>query len=257
MSVFKNYSAYYDLLYQDKDYNGEVEYIEKLVKKHADNPKNVLELGCGTGKHAALLAEKGYNVLGVDLSSTMLEIAESRKALLNSDIANRLEFNLGNVQNVEFNRKFDVILSLFHVSSYQTTNEELQNYFLTAEKHLEPKGIFVFDSWYGPAVLTEKPEKRTKVFENTLLKIARTAQPVLYPNENTVDVNYDVVIEDKTTSKVEKIAETHKMRYLFLPEAKIMLENAGLSLIDSEEWITGKELGFNSWSSCFIAGKQA
>ncbi len=246
MNVFENYSAYYDLLYRDKDYNKEIEYIENLIYRFTDKPKTILELGCGTGKHAEILAKKGFEVYGVDFSRTMLEIAKKRNSA-------GTKFINGNVQNINLDKKFDLVLSLFHVANYQTTNEELQNYFLTASKHLKPGGIFIFDSWYGPAVLTEKPQKREKTIENNTLKLSRTAHPELYPNENIVEINYEILVEEKISKKKEKINEKHIMRYLFLPEIKMMLEIAGLNLIHCEQWLTGGQLSINTWNSCFIA----
>ncbi len=63
--VFENYSQYYDLLYQDKDYIAESEFIHSLIQKFANNAKTVLDLGCGTGRHDILLSQQGYDVTGV------------------------------------------------------------------------------------------------------------------------------------------------------------------------------------------------
>ena len=73
------YSQYYDLLYSDKDYIGEVDYIDNLIKLHNKNVKTLLDMGCGTGKHAELFYEKGYKVHGIDLSEDMLKIANQRR----------------------------------------------------------------------------------------------------------------------------------------------------------------------------------
>lgn len=73
------YSKYYDLLYSDKDYTKEVEYIDSLIKGQNSKTKTLLDMGCGTGKHAELFCDKGYTVSQVDLSEDMLKIAETRK----------------------------------------------------------------------------------------------------------------------------------------------------------------------------------
>ena len=79
MATFGNYSRYYNLLYKDKDYNGEVGFIHKLIQKYSPDAQNILDLGCGTGRHDALLAEKGYAMTGVDMSEEMLLIASSQQ----------------------------------------------------------------------------------------------------------------------------------------------------------------------------------
>jgi len=59
MKVFENYARYYDLLYHDKDYNAEAKFVHQLLQIHAPETRSILELGCGTGSHAVLLAELG------------------------------------------------------------------------------------------------------------------------------------------------------------------------------------------------------
>ena len=67
MSCFKHYSNYYDLIYSDKNYSTEVNYVESLFQNKT-RCKNILEFGFGTGIHANLLAEKNYIVHGIDSS---------------------------------------------------------------------------------------------------------------------------------------------------------------------------------------------
>ena len=191
MNQFGNlYSQYYDLLYSDKDYHGEAEYIDSLIKNSSKNTKAILDMGCGTGKHASLLCDKGYSVHGIDLSEDMLKIAETRRI----DREEQLSFSHSNIQELDFKKKFDVVVSLFHVMSYQNSNEELIKAFEVAKNHLDDDGVFIFDFWYGPAVLTDLPITRVKRLENENIKVTRLGEPVLYAQENIVDVIYDVFI---------------------------------------------------------------
>jgi SAM-dependent methyltransferase len=256
MSVFGNYARYYDLLYRDKDYVGEAQCIHRLIQTHAPNAQSILELGCGTGNHAVLLAKKGYKIHGVDFSAQMLQKADSRLSLLPPELASRLEFTHGDIRQVRVNQTFDVVLSLFHVISYQTTNEDLLAAFATAKDHLKPGGIFIFDVWYGPAVLTERPTVRVKRLENEEIFVTRIAEPVIHPNENLVDVNYQVFIRDKSNGAIEEVQETHCMRYLFQPELDLFLNQSKFKVIDYNEWITGNKSGFNTWGVYFVAGVQ-
>ena len=245
MNVFKNYSKYYDLLYKDKDYNLEALYIIDLLKKYSPNARSLLELGCGTGKHANILADNGYSVLGIDISMTMLNKA---KKFSKSGV----NFEFGDVRKFRANRKFDAVISLFHVASYQTTNDDLLNYFKTAKAHLDREGIFIFDCWYGPAVLSQKPQKRIKELEDDNIKVKRSAIPEIYLQRNVVDVNYIIKIQDKKTGNEENIKETHSMRYLFTPEIELFIKIADFKLIDSHEWLSGKIPSDGTWSVSFI-----
>ncbi|MBC7962588.1 MAG: class I SAM-dependent methyltransferase [Steroidobacteraceae bacterium] len=244
MSVFNEYARYYDLLYRDKDYAGETDYINSLIRSHCPAARTVLNLGCGSGRHDRCLVEMGYVVTGVDLSDEMLAAAR-----LSAGANRALEYQHGDVRSIRLGKTFDVVVSLFHVMSYQQTNEDLKAAFASAGRHLKPGGVFIFDCWYGPGVLTDRPAVRVKELQDDSISVTRIAKPVMHPNENAVDVNYTVFIRDKQTSSVQEIRETHRMRFLFLPEIRQMLADEGFELLASEEWLTGKPLSFESWSA--------
>ena len=246
------YAAYYDLLNAGKDYDGEAAYVHRLLGSPVPGA-TVLELGCGTGLHAAALAARGLEVTGVDRSGTMLEEAQRRMARLPRETASRLSFVHGDAGTYRANRAFDAVISLFHVVSYQTEQSDLEAMLATARAHLGEGGTFLFDSWYGPAVLTDRPERRTKRFENDALEVTRLAEPRMHPNENVVDVEYDITIRDKATGRTQQIRETHRMRYLFVPELEVLLRNAGFALEHYEEWMTGRPADFDTWGVCFVA----
>ncbi len=252
MTTFDNYARYYDLLYKDKDYAAEAHFIDRLIKSHAPAAQELLELGCGTGHHAVLLAAAGYRLHGVDLSEQMLQTACERLARLPPALATNLQFSQGDLRQTRLERTFDVVLSLFHVISYQITTADLQAAFNTARQHLKPGGIFIFDVWYGPAVLTERPAVRVKRLEDDAICVTRIAEPVIHPNENLVDVNYHVFIRDKIDRTVKELHESHRMRYLFKPELELLLEQAGFSTIDCREWMTEREIGVDTWGAYFI-----
>lgn len=253
MTVFGNYSRYYDLLYRDKDYIGEAKFIHRLIQNYAAKAQFILELGCGTGNHAILLAKEGYSIHGIDLSEEMLQQARDRLSQFDPDLASKIKISQGDIRQTRLNQKFDVVLSLFHVISYQTTNEDLLAAFNTVKEHLKSGGVFIFDLWYGPAVLTEHPTVRVKRLENEEILVTRIAEPVIHPNKNLVDVNYQVFIQNKNTDAIEEFQETHRMRYLFQPEINLLLNEIGLKLVSSGEWMTGSESGLNTWGVYFVA----
>ncbi len=253
MKVFANYARYYNLLYRDKDYANEANFVNKLLQSYAPGTESIIELGCGTGAHASLLAEAGYDVYGVDLSADMLEQAQKRSLALPPPLACKLNFSQGDIRTVRIERKFDAAISLFHVFSYQTSNDDLQAAFATAKYHLKPGGLLIFDCWYGPAVLSDRPTVRVKRLEDEEIIVTRIAEPVMDFNENLVDVNYQVFIQSKDSGAVEEIHETHKMRYLFKPEIDLLLNKNDLKLITYGEWMTGNKAGANTWQVFFIA----
>ncbi|HPO61388.1 MAG TPA: class I SAM-dependent methyltransferase, partial [Exilispira sp.] len=166
MSNFQLYSEYYNLFYQDKNYAEEVDYIEKFIKEYSINPQSILDLGCGSGRHDYEFFKKGYQVTGVDLSQSMLELTKDLPG-------NNIEFFHGDVRTIDLKKKFDVVISLFHILSYQQTNDDVIAFFETVKKHLKPEGIFICDCWYGPGVLNDPPVIRIKEFETNYKSILR------------------------------------------------------------------------------------
>jgi len=247
MSAFGVYSKYYDLLYQDKDYEGEARYVDALIKKHLPAARSMLEFGCGTGRYTREFSRLGYAVHGVDLSEDML--AEAGKK--NKDTENA-RFSYGDMRYARLREKYDVVAALFHVLSYQTTNQDVLDALRTVGAHLNPGGIAVLDFWYGPAVLTQRPEARVKEVEDDELKVTRVARPELCPNESVVIVHYNAFIEFKSDARVQKISECHHMRYFFMTELSLMWEAALMECLSAEEWATGRELGTGSWSAVTV-----
>jgi SAM-dependent methyltransferase len=252
MNVFGAYSRYYNLFYKDKDYPGEAVYVHGLIQKHRPGAKSVLDLGCGTGRHDLLLAERGYEVAGVDQSAEMLAVANSHLSTLNPQQAS-LSFHQGDIRTIRLDRTFDVVVSLFHVMSYQSGNDDLRAAFAAAREHLEPDGVFIFDGWYGPAVLTDRPVVRVKRLEDEEISVTRIVEPVMHANDNLVDLHYEVLVRDKASGEVAEVRETHRMRYLFRPEVELLLQESGMILVEAAEWMTGRPLGFDTWGGCFVA----
>ena len=252
MSVFDGYARYYDLLYRDKDYAAEARHVHDIIQKHASGARSILELGCGTATHAIHLAAMGYSIHGVDRSHEMLAAATNGIQKAGPETASLIRLTEGDIREVRLNDRFDVIVALFHVISYLPTNDDLKAALKTAQTHLKPGGIFLFDCWYGPAVLSDPPVVRVKRMEDNTTSVVRIAEPVMHPNENLVDVNYQIFIRKKSCSRIEVLQESHRMRYLFRPEIEWFLNNSELKLVDCFEWITGRQPGLDTWGVCFV-----
>lgn len=250
--IFDAYARYYDLLYADKDYAAESRYVDSHIREQVPEAKRILELGSGTGAHAEHLARMGYTVHGIDLSAEMLGRAAARKAALPTDIARRLRFGAGDVRSARMGETYDAVISLFHVISYQTSDADLTGAFATAAAHLRPGGLFLFDFWYGPAVLAQKPENRVKRLEDGQIRVTRTATPVMHMAENVVDVRYDVVIEIKASGRIENLRETHRMRYLFLPEIARLAAPQTWSEPKAFAWMRRDQPDENTWFGCAL-----
>jgi len=251
MTVFADYSKYYDLLYQDKDYQSESQFMDSLLQTYGNKPQKLLELGSGTGKHACLLANKGYSIVGIDQSSTMLEMA-GRLLAKEPACAKNIRLFEGDVRTFNIAEQFDAVISLFHVLSYQTTNQDVEKMFATAKNHLKPGGIFIFDCWYGPCVLEQKPAVRYKKLENESLRVERIAEPSLDVNAGTVNVHYHLFVQDKPQTTFTKMEEDHLMRYFFLPEIQHYCDKYSMKIELACEWLTRKPLSAQTFGACFV-----
>jgi len=138
--------------------------------------------------------------------------------------------------------------------SYMTTNEDLACAFKTARDHLLPGGLFLFDFWYGPAVLSNPPVVRVKRLADKHMSVTRIAEPEIFTNENCIDVNYEIHISIEDFARETVLNEKHRMRYLFLPEMDFLMSQYGMERIASGEWMTGKTPGSSSWY-VYVIGK--
>jgi SAM-dependent methyltransferase len=255
MSTFDFYAAYYDLLYRDKPYDREVAYVADLIPGGFRAGKRVLELGCGTGGHALELARRDCTVRGIDISESMVGIARSRLATLPAAQRERLRFDRADMRDFRAGEgaSFDVVLSLFHVMSYAATNADQRAAFECARVHLRPGGLFVFDFWYGPAVLSDRPRHASKNVGDDRIGVERSTVPVMLVNENCVDVCFDVRVTARDGSGENSFSERHRMRYLFLPEIEQALNTAGFELLSSQAWMTRQPLDDRTWYGCVVA----
>ena len=255
--IFEDYAEYYDLLYRDKDYRGEVDFILDRLGRNGIRPGNaILDFGCGTARHASLMTEAGYVMHGVDGSERMITIAERRRAAAPAGAAS-LTLSVGDMRTARLGREFDAVQALFHVMSYQTTDDDLDNALLTMSLHARPDGFVLFDFWNGDAVLKDKPAERTKRIETEQVIIDRKTRPQWYPEKNLVVVNFTMDVTLKASGKTGRIEEAHPMRYLFVDEMMERLHRQGLVHVETGTWLTGKTPTADDWSVYMIARRPA
>jgi SAM-dependent methyltransferase len=243
-----NYSSYYDLLYKDKDYKAEAEHVIKLIRDINPDAKSIIELGSGTGSHASLLCKEGFTVVGLERSADMVALANAKSIDCFTPV-------IADITGFDIADRFEVAISLFHVISYLTANDSLISCFNSVNKHLNPGGIFIFDVWYSPAVYYQKPETRIKRMENDSLQMTRLAEPVVHYNLNVIDVNYEIIIQNKSSQFTEVYTEKHPMRHFSIPEMEVLANLTNFRLIATEEFLTGRQPGNDTWGVCFILQK--
>ena len=240
-SNFKEYAKYYDLFNSEKDYKKECSYIDSIIKRFNPRTKSILDIGCGTGLHDFELANLNYDVTGIDISQDMIEIA--REVALKTN--KRVEFYVNSDQDYITHNKFDTIISLFHVISYQVTDSQLSKLFELANKNLKSGGLFIFDYWYTPAVEFLKLEKRVKkvlVDEKSYTKSSEPKTDALGVHKINITISSDEL----------SFSEEHLMKS-FVPENFTKYTN--FRLIKNFAWMTTSDPMQSNWSAVTVLQK--
>ena len=160
------------ILYRDKDYLEECRLIDRLLQTYGNGSvRSLLDLGCGTGNHALPLAERGYEVVGVDRSAKCWNPPDKKAA--SGQIDGKVNFYRRRYPQFSSGALFDASLMMFAVLGYQLENRDVLAALRTARKHLRSGGLFVFDVWYGPAVLRQGPSERVKLIPTDRGQILR------------------------------------------------------------------------------------
>jgi SAM-dependent methyltransferase len=240
MSVYgKQYAQLYDLLYGDKPYDYEAEFVHKCMQQHGiGNTGRILELACGTGNHAFHLEKLGYDVTAVDLSPDMIAEA-NRKA---QSLSSRISFLQGDMAQVDIGeRVFDSVICLFDSIGYAVTNEHLSGVLKNVHRHLAPSGLFIFEFWHAAAMLRHYEPIRIRRWKANGVEITRISETHLDFALQTAAVDY-TVFTSSPVSGLSCFAERHLNRYFLLQEMELFLSAAQLKLRAAFNGFTGSEI---------------
>lgn len=247
------YADTYDVVYASKDYEGECDRLESVFRDRRGGVRSVLDMGCGTGNHAIPLARRGYRVCGVDRAPAMLERARAKAAAV---AGAELEFVLGDLRSVQLHRTFDACILMFAVLSYQATNQDVTAALANVARHLEPRGLVVFDAWNATAVEAQGPSERTRVISLGDRRLTRRSSGTLDVREQRchVHIQQTLVSGDQILAEVE---EMHSMRYFFPRELEMLLESAGFEPLTMTPFERSQQaLDQNSWNMFVVARRR-
>jgi SAM-dependent methyltransferase len=252
MSVFNSlYANQYDTLYTEKDYAGECDLIEAALARFGGAARTILDIGCGTGSHVIELARRGYAATGVDLSQSMLDVAAKKAAA--ETLAHVPDWIAGDARSFTAAGPYDLGTMMFAVVSYLTTNEDVLQGLSNIRRHLKPGALFLCDFWYGPAVLSVRPNERVRVLETPGGRTIRAAATTVDSFAQTADVSFRLwsIEGDRYVGETQ---ETHRMRYFFPQEFKLLLERAGFVCRHLSAFPTlDASLSDDSWNAFCVA----
>ncbi len=253
MTIYKkSYSTYYDILYKDKDYKSETDFISDVLKKYSSGKgRKLLSLGCGTCNYELLLAKGGYEITGIDRSGEMLGIAvEKIKA---AKLESKIKLLEKDVRNFSFREEYDSCMAMFNIVGYQIKNEDFEKMLKNINYSLKKGGTFIFDCWYMPAVLKDMPTDRVKKVKTENGELVRLTKSLLDIKNNVIEINFDVMEKIKGKNFGET-KETHLVRYWSFPELKYFLTKAGFSVLKVCNFMDeASEISSDNWNIFVVA----
>ena len=229
---YDDFAKYYDIIYQQKDYEKEVEFIKAITQEKNISHDSILDVGCGTGTHLLLLKNEFKILYGVDISEKILDIAEKKIP--------EATFSKGKMEQFKLNIKFDVITCLYSVFNYNLSMKSaiktLKNFYL----HLKPFGIVII-SLYNE----RKTEKQFSMHigKDYETKVAKLNEFKYYPEEKMEKSNHLLLVKDNGDIDFD-IEVEDKFRIYDFEEIKEMVEESsfkGYRLYDNFTFEEAKE----------------
>lgn len=211
-------SPYYHILYQHRDDKEAELFIEHLYQQLNIRPQHtILDLACGAGRHAIYMAAKGNNVMGIDLASNSIKVANFKAR--EKGLSEKLHFQVEDMRHFDLNSTFDFIFNLFTSFGYFDNKEDNLKVLNCAKKHLKENGVLVIDYLNSQLVLAKGEERYTKTISGIDFTINKYFER-------------DFVIKEIIVNDQGKISKFREQVQLFeLKEIQTMLETLGFQII--------------------------
>ena len=244
MEAYTGFASVYDLFMDNIPYKDWCAYVIGLLKEHGISDGLLLDLGCGTGKLTRLLAAEGYDMIGVDLSEEMLEIALEHEM----EDPKQILYLQQDMREFELYGTVRAIVSICDSMNYLEDYEDLVQVLRLANNYLDPKGIFIFDmntvyeyrEQLGEQTIAENREESSFIWEN-------------YFDEGEMVNEYDLTLfirdEDGRYSKYE---ETHYQKAFEISAVLKAVKEAGMELVAVYDAFTREPVKENSDRVYFV-----
>ncbi len=240
MQPYTGFAAVYDLFMDNVPYDEWADYVQLLLKQYGIEDGLLLELGCGTGSMTRRLANKGFDMIGIDNSDEMLSIAREK----NSDSENTL-YLCQDMREFELYGTVKAVVSVCDSMNYILSEEDLLQVFKLVNNYLDPNGVFIFDldteyaycEVLGDNTIAENREEGSFIWENTY-----------YEEEYMNEVNLTLFIpvnseneENSSSALYHKYEETHYRKAYSIDRVKALIEEAGMEWVAVYDALTEKK----------------
>ncbi len=222
MASYEQFAQIYDRALNELPYEQWLLYIERIFVAYKTSPKLILDLGCGTGSMTNLMATKGYEMLGVDLSEDMLAIARDKAKEQNADVI----YLNQDMTELDLYGTIDAVISCGDALNYVLDEKDLLAAFKNVNMFLNPGGLFVFDM---NTVYKFKEVLGNNTYAENLDASAYIWENYFYEEEsiNEYEVNIFIQNDDGT---FDKTTEIHHERGYTIDQIKELLAAAGMTL---------------------------
>lgn len=224
MSAYETFASVYDLFMEQVEYDEWLDHIHAVWEKYGIAPKTILDLGCGTGSILLPLAQEGFDVIGVDLSSEMLTEADHKA--MEAGVSVRLACQ--DMTELDLGEQADCILSLCDCMNYLTEEGQLAAAFRRIAAHMKPESILLFDmnteykfrEVLGQKVFGAAEEAAAYIWEND------------YDEKEKINEYYVSFFIAQENGLYERVEEYHYERAYATEEIEQALQAAGLALLE-------------------------
>lgn len=225
--MFTRSARYYDAIYSFKDYQAEAEEVHQLIRRSAPDARSLLDVACGTGMHLAHL-ERHYEVVGLDLEPTLLEIARRRLPSVQLHRADMMAFGLG--------RRFDAVTCLFSSIGYASEEGSMRRAIASMAEHLNDGGVLVVEGWITPEAW-DPLGAGVHQAEHEGRKVVRMISSRREGDLSILDAHY--LVED-TDGSIEHLVEEHRLGMYTEEQYVGAFEAAGLHTRVDHEALMGR-----------------
>lgn len=261
MESYQDFAYVYDEFMDETPYDEWCERIDALIKKYGvskpvrnvgdalESEKNlVVDLGCGTGTLTEMLYEKGYDMIGIDNSDSMLSVAMEKKSVSGSDVL----YLCQDMRELELYSTVGTVISVCDSVNYILDEEELLEVFLRVNNYLYPGGVFIFDfntdykyrEVIGDTVIAENRDNCSFIWEN-------------YYDSNDAINEYDVTVFVKEEGELfRRFTETHLQKGYTVDSITSLLERAGMQVLVIKDADTDGEVTAESQRVYVVAKEQ-
>ena len=226
MNAYNMLAQYYDLLYGNENkISDECDFLENVFHKFCkQKPVDVLDIGCGTGSHSIVLANRNYKMAGIDQSKNMIEEAKRK-----SQNTKNFFFKVQNMKEINFTKKFDCAFCIFNSFGYLTNNSDLNQFFSNLHKNLKANALFILEFW-NISGIKASPYKNWTKKENDELVLYRIEETKLELETNLLESKKEFIIT-KGNEVVDNFKETHTLRCYTILEIQELLQKNNFQLL--------------------------